>query len=189
MAIGCATTLVGLILLTVTSLPVSRYVTLAFVGFTLIGAGLGIYATPSTDVALASVAESRSGAASGIYKMASSLGTALGVAISASIFESFARGDTQSALAWVGRGSGELRLAAAAALWFNVALALLALAAVVFGKHQPRRDSLANARQRRGSFSWVPIRSVAASGHESVNIRMNAWQSWLDFRARRRQAT
>jgi DHA2 family multidrug resistance protein-like MFS transporter len=133
MVLGCATTVVGLILLTVTSLPVSQYVTVAFFGFTLIGAGLGIYATPSTDAALSSVAESRSGAASGIYKMASSLGTALGVATSAAIFEALANVDGQSAQALVGPGNDELRLAAAAALWFNVAIALLALAAVVFG--------------------------------------------------------
>jgi DHA2 family multidrug resistance protein-like MFS transporter len=132
MVLGCATTVAGLAMLTLTSLPVAHYVAAAFIGFTLIGAGLGIYATPSTDAALSSIAESRSGAASGIYKMASSLGTALGVAVSAAIFEAMAHtgGEPVQALA-------ALRGAASAALWFNVAIGVLALIAVLLG--MPRR--------------------------------------------------
>ena len=41
---------------------------------------------PSTDAALSNVPNDKAGAASGIYKMASSLGSAFGVAISAAIF-------------------------------------------------------------------------------------------------------
>ena len=65
----------------------------AFVGFTLFGIGLGFYATPSTDAALSNVPNDKAGAASGIYKMASSLGSAFGVAISAALFTALRSGD------------------------------------------------------------------------------------------------
>src|SRR6478672_7866930 len=63
-----------------------QYLVIAAVGFTLFGVGLGLYATPSTDAALSNVPQESAGSASGIYKMASSLGAALGVAFSAAIF-------------------------------------------------------------------------------------------------------
>jgi DHA2 family multidrug resistance protein-like MFS transporter len=55
----------------------------------LFGLGLAFYATPSTDAALSNLPADQAGAGSGIYKMASSLGAALGVAISAGIFTAF----------------------------------------------------------------------------------------------------
>ncbi|GGG71047.1 hypothetical protein GCM10011374_39630 [Kocuria dechangensis] len=55
-------------------------------GFTSLQSGLGFYATPSTDAALSNVPDAKAGSAAGIYKMASSLGAAFGVAISAAIF-------------------------------------------------------------------------------------------------------
>lgn len=58
--------------------PGWQYMIVAFIGFTLFGVGLGFYATPSTDAALSNVPNDKAGAASGIYKMASSLGAALG---------------------------------------------------------------------------------------------------------------
>ncbi|MBC8728292.1 MFS transporter [Paraburkholderia sp. UCT2] len=139
MILGCATTGGGLFLMTFTHLPVAQYVTVAFVGFTLFGVGLGIYATPSTDAALSSVGDSRSGTASGIYKMASSLGTAFGVAISAAIFTALTEVNSVSPTqSLAGLGFDQLRFAAAAALWFNVTMALLAMAAIIFG--MPRRS-------------------------------------------------
>jgi MFS transporter, DHA2 family, multidrug resistance protein len=139
MLLGCATTGGGLLLTTFTYLPVVQYVVVAFIGFTLFGVGLGIYATPSTDAALSSVADSRSGTASGIYKMASSLGTAFGVAISAAIFTALTNVHGVSPTQILaGSGFEQFRFAAASALWFNVAMALLAMAVVIFG--MPRRS-------------------------------------------------
>jgi MFS transporter, DHA2 family, multidrug resistance protein len=43
------------------------------------GIGLGLYATPSTDAALSNVRQDKAGSASGIYKMASSLGSGAGL--------------------------------------------------------------------------------------------------------------
>ena len=68
------------------NLLLENYRTVAVIGFTLFGIGLAFYATPSTDAALSSLPMNQSGSGSGIYKMASSLGAALGVAVSAAIF-------------------------------------------------------------------------------------------------------
>ena len=57
------------------------YTAIVFLGFALFGLGLGIYATPSTDTAVSNAPDDKIGAASGIYKMASSLGSAFDVAI------------------------------------------------------------------------------------------------------------
>src|SRR5690606_25732386 len=50
----------------------------------------GMYATPSTDTAVAAAPDSKVGEASGIYKMASSLGNAFGIAISATVYSTVA---------------------------------------------------------------------------------------------------
>jgi len=86
MLIGCAITGAGILLTTFTFLLAGQYMIVAFIGFTLFGIGLGFYATPSTDAALSNVPNDKAGAASGIYKMASSLGAAFGVALSAALF-------------------------------------------------------------------------------------------------------
>src|SRR4029078_10361458 len=92
MLMGCAITGAGILLTTFTFLLARQYMIVAFVGFTLFGVGLGFYATPSTDAALSNVPSDKAGAASGIYKMASSLGAAFGVAISAALFTSLGGG-------------------------------------------------------------------------------------------------
>ena len=55
------------------------YITLCVIGFLLFGLGLGLFATPSTDTAISHSPEEKVGVASGIYKMASSIGGAFGV--------------------------------------------------------------------------------------------------------------
>src|SRR5579872_4725918 len=86
MLFGCWVTGTSIFLTGFTFLLIGEYLVVAFVGFTLFGIGLGLYATPSTDAALSNVPQQNAGSASGIYKMASSLGAAFGVAISAAIF-------------------------------------------------------------------------------------------------------
>lgn len=63
-----------------------QYVILAAAAYSLFGLGLAFYATPSTDAALSNLPDAQVGSGSGIYKMASSLGAAFGVAASAAIF-------------------------------------------------------------------------------------------------------
>jgi DHA2 family multidrug resistance protein-like MFS transporter len=75
------------VLLTPTQILVGPYTVLAVIAYTLFGVGLAFYATPSTDAALSNLPPAQAGA--GIYKMASSLGGAIGAAISLTIFTSF----------------------------------------------------------------------------------------------------
>lgn len=86
MILGIVVSSLGVALMALTFIPGTLYLILVFIGYTLFGIGLGIYATPSTDTAVASVPDEKVGVASGIYKMASSLGGAIGVAISGAVY-------------------------------------------------------------------------------------------------------
>lgn len=134
MLIGCAITATGILLTTFTFLLARQYMIVAFVGFTLFGVGLGFYATPSTDAALSNVPNEKAGAASGIYKMASSLGAAFGVAISAALFTSLSGLSTSFASLsdlFLGRTDNVgIRFAAAIALLFNVIMVVVAIIAI-----------------------------------------------------------
>src|SRR6266545_8310253 len=92
------------------------------------------YATPSTDAALSNVPGDKAGAASGIYKMASSLGAALGVAISAALFTALSGLESQSGSLsdlFLGRTDNiNIRFAAAVALLFNVLMVVVAIIAI-----------------------------------------------------------
>jgi DHA2 family multidrug resistance protein-like MFS transporter len=77
------------ILLMPTNLLVGQYMILAVIAYALFGVGLGFYATPSTDAALSNLPPAQAGSGAGIYKMASSLGGAIGAALSLTIFTSF----------------------------------------------------------------------------------------------------
>jgi MFS transporter, DHA2 family, multidrug resistance protein len=134
MLMGCAITATGILLTTFTFLLARQYMIVAFIGFTLFGVGLGFYATPSTDAALSNVPNEKAGAASGIYKMASSLGAAFGVAISAALFTSLSGLNTSFAPLsdlFLGRTDNVgIRFAAAIALLFNVMMVIIAIIAI-----------------------------------------------------------
>ena len=134
MLIGCWITAAGILMTTSTFLLAREYIVAAFIGFTLFGIGLGFYATPSTDAALSNVPEDQAGSASGIYKMASSLGSAFGVAISAAIFSGLSRVKGLTPLAGIFMGkvdNVDVRFAAGAALMFNVFMVVVAIIAIV----------------------------------------------------------
>lgn len=146
MLTGCAVTGCGILLTTLTYLSATDYIVAASVGFTLVGIGLGFYATPSTDAALSDVSDARAGEASGIYKMASSLGTAFGVAVSAAIFTALKTTDSLADMPYLATGEPDrIRFAAALALWFNVALVLFATVAIRLGM------------QKQGAASAAPV--------------------------------
>jgi DHA2 family multidrug resistance protein-like MFS transporter len=147
MLMGCAITAIGILLTTFTFLLAGQYMIVAFVGFTLFGIGLGFYATPSTDAALSNVPDDKSGAASGIYKMASSLGAAFGVAISAALFTALSEletGFTAMSDLFLGRTDNvAIRLAAAVALLFNVLMVIIAIIAIIVTvPRDDRRESI-----------------------------------------------
>lgn len=77
---------VGMSLAAMTFLPDMLYIIVVFVGFLIAGLGIGIYATPSIDTSLQHISDDKAGIASGIYKMASSLGYSFGLAISTATY-------------------------------------------------------------------------------------------------------
>jgi DHA2 family multidrug resistance protein-like MFS transporter len=134
MLIGSTVTGVGIVLTAFTFLLARQYLVVAFVGFTLFGIGLGLYATPSTDAAIANVPQENAGSASGIYKMASSIGAAFGVAISAAIFAGLSRVQGFGPFAELAMGRTDnlaVRFAASMALLFNVLTVAIAIVAIV----------------------------------------------------------
>lgn len=117
--LGSGFTVIGLILLSLTFLPKMWYIVSSIVGYLLFGTGLGLYATPSTDTAVASAPDDKSGVASGVYKMASSLGNAFGVAVSGTIYTVLA-------------ANLNLHLGGFSGMMFNVILAVIAFLVILF---------------------------------------------------------
>ncbi len=87
---GALIVVVACLLLMMTHLLIGQYVILAIIAYSLFGLGLAFYATPSTDAALSNLPADQAGAGAGIYKMASSLGGAIGAAISLAVFTGMA---------------------------------------------------------------------------------------------------
>lgn len=134
---GCLITGVSIILLLPSNLMLAEYKVFAIVGYTLYGIGLGFYATPSTDAALSSLPAAQVGSGAGIYKMASSLGAAFGVAISAAIFAALSADPAavnwlEGVITFQGRQDNlAIRQAAMIALAFNVFMVLVAIMAIM----------------------------------------------------------
>jgi DHA2 family multidrug resistance protein-like MFS transporter len=150
MLIGCWITAAGILLTTTTFLLAREYLVAAFVGFTLFGIGLGLYATPSTDAALSNVPPDKAGSASGIYKMASSLGAAFGVAISAAIFTGLSHFQNIGLLADLAMGRTDnvnVRFAASVALMFNAAMVIVAILAIAVTVPKNHRQSISNPQR------------------------------------------
>ena len=127
---------VSIILLMFTNVMTDTYKILAIVSYTLFGLGLAFYATPSTDAALSNLPDSQAGAGSGIYKMASSLGAAFGVAISAGVFAALRVGENitwiEGVITFVGRQDNVvIRQAATIALAVNLLMIVLAIISIV----------------------------------------------------------
>ena len=143
---GCLITGVGILLISFTFLFAKGYIIVAFIGFTLFGIGLGFYATPSTDAALSNVPSNKAGSASGIYKMASSLGAAFGVAISAAIFYGLSQMESIPPIAGIFMGRSDniqVRYAAGIGLLFNVLMVVVAIIAIsiTIPKGRPEKSS------------------------------------------------
>ncbi|MBS4176795.1 MFS transporter [Lederbergia citrea] len=115
---GTILTGIGIGVMAFTFLPGFMYTVIVFIGFVLFGIGLGMYATPSTDTAVSNAPDEKIGVASGIYKMASSLGGSFGVAISTAVYSSITT-------------VGNVGVAASAGLITNVIFAVLALLSIM----------------------------------------------------------
>lgn len=111
MLVGSALTAAGIGLMAFTFLNDTYYIIAVFIGFILFGTGLGMYATPSTDTAVCNAPNEKLGTASGIYKMASSLGSSFGVAISTAVYS-------------IALENGQLQVAATAGITTNLLFAV-----------------------------------------------------------------
>lgn len=116
---GTILTLIGVGVMGLTFLPDLAYTIIVFVGFILFGLGLGMYATPSTDTAVSYAPANKVGEASGVYKMASSLGNAFGVAISATVYSTIT-------------AFSSVEVAATGGIITNVIFAVLSLISIIF---------------------------------------------------------
>ena len=129
MLLGTSIAGVGILLMSLTFIPGTFYSVLVFVGFALYGLGLGFYATPSTDTAISAAPASKVGVASGVYKMASSLGGAIGVAISSSVYSVLAANDS-------------FELAGMTGLLVNVLFVVIAVISVILTAPREAEEAL-----------------------------------------------
>ena len=133
---GCYITGLSILFLSPANLLLEDYRPLAIIGYSLFGVGLAFYATPSTDAALSSLPENQAGSGSGIYKMASSLGAAFGVAVSAAIFTALSNTDAGRWAAGVITFQGSqddlsIRTAAMVALLFNLLMVVASIVVIM----------------------------------------------------------
>ncbi|WEG73997.1 MFS transporter [Vagococcus intermedius] len=118
MILGTVIAGMGVSCMSLTVLKGPIYLMFVFIGFSLLGIGLGLYATPSTDTAISSVPDEKVGVASGIYKMASSLGGGTGVVLSSTIYAHFS-------------ASGDYTSGATYGLLWNILFSILAVCSIV----------------------------------------------------------
>lgn len=124
--------IIACVLLMMTHVLVGQYTILAVVAYALFGLGLAFYATPSTDAALSNLPAAQAGAGAGIYKMASSLGGAIGTAISLAVFYGLQGAQVPPVIAMAGRtDNSNVRLAAMVALGVSLVFLLLAIISIV----------------------------------------------------------
>ena len=123
------------VLLMPTNILVGPYTILAVIAYTLFGVGLAFYATPSTDAALSNLPPAEAGAGAGIYKMASSLGGAIGAAISLTLFSALLGTTTLllgNTVVFTGiQTNVDLRQAGMVVMLFNLLLVLGAILSIV----------------------------------------------------------
>ncbi|MBI5975971.1 MFS transporter [Staphylococcus canis] len=118
MMIGSGLNMVGILLISCVFLPPVWYVVICVIGYFIYGIGLGFYATPSMDTAIANTPDDKVGMASGVYKMSSSLGNAFGVAMSTTLY-------------FIGKTAFNIEMGAMFGLWLNVLMALIAFVIVL----------------------------------------------------------
>ncbi len=153
MLLSCGTVAVALCLLLPTNTMADTYMTLVVIAYSLFGAGLGLFATASTDSALATLPESRTGIGSGIFKMASSLGSSFGIAISTAIFQDIAYSAEPITLlsevvTFVGRQDNvTIRQGAMAAYLYNLIIIVISFAVIYYSIPKGQGKTTAAAKE------------------------------------------
>ncbi|KIX90815.1 quinolone resistance protein [Staphylococcus microti] len=116
---------IGILLLAIVTLPFVIYAIVVLIGFSLIGLGLGFFATPALSTAVSNAPAEKVGMASGIIKMTSTLGAAFGIAVVTTVYASLVSTHTAAVAATFAFISGAIL----------VGLAFLA-AFIIIPKHQ-----------------------------------------------------
>lgn len=131
---GTLIVIVSTLLLMQTQVLIGQYVILSVIAYCLFGLGLAFYATPSTDAALSNLPADKAGSGAGIYKMASSLGGAIGAAISLAVFTAMAGSESTvigNVVEMAGRQDNvALRQAGMFALGVNLLFLMLAIVSI-----------------------------------------------------------
>lgn len=86
MLLGTGLVFVSIVMLSMTNTMQDTYVVIGAIAFGIYGLGLALFATPATSMAMSALPADQVGVGSGMFKMASSLGSAFGLAISAAVF-------------------------------------------------------------------------------------------------------
>lgn len=86
MLLGTGLVFVSIVMLSMTNTMQDTYVVIGAIAFGIYGLGLALFATPATSMAMSALPSDQVGVGSGMFKMASSLGSAFGLAISAAVF-------------------------------------------------------------------------------------------------------
>ena len=131
--LGLSLVMIATLLFFFTHIMAHQYKVLVIISMTFFGLGLALFATPITDVALSDLYNSDAGVGSGIFKMASSLGAAIGVAISTGLFMGISMSSNKinfldTFLVWMGRQENVMiRGGAMIAIFFNLLIVVVAI--------------------------------------------------------------
>ncbi|AJP21526.1 TPA: MFS transporter [Staphylococcus aureus] len=84
--IGPLFPVIGITIISMTSLQPSQYIIAVVIGFVICAIGNGLVATPGLTIAIFSMPNEKVGLATGLYKMSGTLGGAFGIALSTTVF-------------------------------------------------------------------------------------------------------
>ncbi len=87
--IGPLFPVIGITIISMTSLQPSQYIIAVVIGFVICAIGNGLVATPGLTIAIFSMPNEKVGLATGLYKMSGTLGGAFGIALSTTVFSIF----------------------------------------------------------------------------------------------------
>ncbi|HDJ4783748.1 TPA: MFS transporter [Staphylococcus aureus] len=99
--IGPLFPVIGITIISMTSLQPSQYIIAVVIGFVICAIGNGLVATPGLTIAIFSMPNEKVGLATGLYKMSGTLGGAFGIALSTTVFSMLQLNYTPSVAATV----------------------------------------------------------------------------------------
>lgn len=95
MLLGTVLIFLSVIMLSLTNTMQDTYMVIGVIAFGVYGLGLALFATPATSSAMGSLPSDQIGVGGGMFKMASSIGSAIGIAIASTVFTMLQTSGTQ----------------------------------------------------------------------------------------------